>query len=226
VLLPYRRTTASALGLGIFRRRRFATFGNFCVFRQLLRLSQLFVKLWKEKFEKYNILGQNVPVWAKMCHFGPLCALLCRNVPLCAKMCHFVPKCATLCSFVPKCAKLGQVGPKCAALCRFVPFCATLCQVGPKSLQSSPKDLLIPYYIFLRDKLPRKCLLDRGKPPTHFTQKLQKVTKLHEIYAKLQKWQKFTKRKKSILRKVAKVVRSCRKVQKAARKSQKDRATN
>jgi hypothetical protein len=131
--------------------------------------------------KKYNILGQNVPVWAKMCHFGPLCALLCRNVPLCAKMCHFVPKCATLCSFVPKCAKLGQVGPKCAALCRFVPFCATLCQVGPKSLQSSPKDLLIPYYIFLRDTVTCKNVATTGGSNQLI---LQKVAKSYKVSRK------------------------------------------
>jgi hypothetical protein len=53
-------------------------------------------------------------------------------------------------------------------LCRFVPFCATLCQVGPKSLQSSPKDLLIPYYIFKWDTVTSKVFAGQGKTAYSF----------------------------------------------------------
>jgi hypothetical protein len=71
-------------------------------------------------------LGQNVPVWAKMCRFVLFCAVLCSFVPKCATLCRNVPLCALLCRNVPSWAKLGQNVPLCAVLCQNVLLCAVL----------------------------------------------------------------------------------------------------
>jgi hypothetical protein len=91
-----------------------------------------------------------VPFWFFLCRFGFFCAVLVFFVPFCAVLVFFVPFWFFLCSFVPL---WGKLGVKWFFLCRF----------GEKSLQSSPKDLLIPYYIFSRNTVTHKTLLEQGE---------------------------------------------------------------
>jgi hypothetical protein len=143
-----------------------------------------------------------VPVCAvlgQLGFFGFFCAALCRCGFFCAALVFFVPLWFFLCRFGFFCAALCHFGFFCAALVFFVLFCAVLgkfgvkwfflCRFGEKSLQSSPKDLLIPYYIFKWNVVTSKTLLQQGKTPNTFCAKVAKssksCTKLHEICEKL-----------------------------------------
>jgi hypothetical protein len=81
---------------------------------------------------------------------------------------------------------LRQNPPKSSKILHFVALCAKILQNPPKTLQKLQKHLLIPYYLFQWDTVTSKTCYNRGKQPTHFAQKLQKVPKVARNLQKLQ----------------------------------------
>jgi hypothetical protein len=160
-----------------------------------------------------------VPVWAKMCHFGPLWATLCSFVPLCALLCRNVPLWATLCSFVPVCA----------LLCRFVPSWAKKFAILAERF-IDPLLFISMGYSYLQNVATtgetNRFILSKS------CKKFKKLRKVAKFYGKLRKVAKFygklrkvaqcavvarSRKKRQNLRKVARNLRKVAESYKVAR---------